>query len=107
MKYSNSDLMRAVVIKVSRAVPKTKEAKLMFAIFEQAAADCVNQGVHYIDQNSAYHYLVNSPMPHLMAIDIDPEWVRRLIKAAGIVLALMDPPERLIKIKQLVLAGNH
>ena len=106
MKYSDFDLMRAVVRKVSYMVPQSKEARLMFAVFEQAAFDCINKGVHYSDQNSGYHYIVNSSMPHLRYINIDPEWVRRLFKDAGIAFVLREPPKKPGPKRKLVGGGG-
>ncbi len=76
---NEKDKARAIVNKVKKQIPSSPEARLMFAVFQSVVIDLFSKAHH----RSAAKYM-RSNMPHLVMIDIDPEWVRRLFKQSGL-----------------------
>ena len=89
--------VRKVIARVQPQFPETPEAKLMYAIFEQALKDLVYRhlvirgSVSAMDckrrenarrlhnQNTAQQY-VKSDMPHAEICDVDSDWIRRVMR---------------------------
>ena len=94
--FTDSEKVKAVEMVVSHQIGESVEARLMYKIFSQALHDAffVEKGkkgkiaTNYseIIRQDAKRYL-RSSMPHLVAIGIEPEWVRRLMKKAGLDIA--------------------
>jgi len=97
--FTDSEKVKAVEKVVSHQIGESVETRLMYEIFSRALHDAffVEKGkkgkkgkiaTNYseIIRQDAKRYL-RSSMPHLVAIGIEPEWVRRLMKKAGLDIA--------------------
>lgn len=76
--------------KMSRSVPDMPEAQLIWAFFERVVDDAiVSTPKESEDRESARRYLAG-PMKHLTMIGMEPSYVRRVFKMAGIDLTDLD-----------------
>ena len=74
---------RAVLAKVAKQVRDNEEARLMFSVFELAMRDAHITPTSREHADTAKQYLA-SEMVHLGLIGIEVEWVRRLMREAGV-----------------------
>ena len=83
IKELNQDraIVKAISKKISSQVDDSPEYKLMFAVFNGALIDMFSM-THTI-RDAACLYL-SGDMPHLTAIGIDPDWVKRLFDKTDI-----------------------
>ena len=86
-----ADNSRKIVRAVKRvvraqAIGECKESapyqKLTLGVFEQALDDAI-AGHANCERSTAIKYL-DGEMPHLVALGIDPEWVKRIIVQIGL-----------------------
>lgn len=79
----------ALIKVVEKQCPKSPCASLHFAIFAQAVQDAFmsGDGTDFRDKASGRRYLAGD-MPHLEQVGIEPDWVKRKIKDAGLDYAL-------------------
>lgn len=75
------DRAKAVIAKIKPQFPAGGEAKLCFAVFEQAVRDLVSKTTSDIDKSSARAYLTGR-MENVSVCGVDVDWVRKVMKDA-------------------------
>jgi hypothetical protein len=80
----------ALIKVVEKQCPKSPCAKLYFAVFAQAVQDAFmsGDGTTSRDKASGRRYLTED-MSHIEQLGIDPDWVKRKIKDAGLPLQII------------------
>jgi hypothetical protein len=92
MKITNKDRARAVYLAIRSHFPKTPYGKLILALTDISLRDLAASpaagwaGIH-IERNrkSAREFFLSDPW-YYDAIDIKPEWIRRVIRMSGLKL---------------------
>lgn len=80
-KRYNHKLLHQVARKIGYQFPGSPGGKLMFAIVRQSIIDLNSKSYH----NGAAHFLAGEMSPALLC-GVDPEWIRLVLKRAGIKL---------------------
>ena len=81
LKSEKTMIARAVVKKLKAQVIDSNEARLMFAVFEQAVMDAISD-VGDTSRGSAARYL-RSDMIHLDLAGVDIDYAARVMKSSG------------------------
>lgn len=93
---STRQLANAAIAKIRTQIKPHPDAELMFGIITQAIIDLHNPQLHSQSKGDKYKrnkqaqiietardYL-SGPMPHAHLLGLDPDWIRRALKTAGI-----------------------
>jgi len=83
--FPESQRARMAARKISYAFPKSPTGRLMFAIISKAIVDAYDHPVPKQDVRTAHRYL-SGEMPHASLCNIDSDWIRLVIRKAGLTI---------------------
>lgn len=93
-EHTRAKVLSAICRKIRLSLDSKPDGceKLMLEVIFLAIREAFSSNgyIPHSDRRSAYLY-IKSDMPHAQAIGIDPDWIRLLIKKAGIELKLHYP----------------
>jgi hypothetical protein len=72
----------AALTVIRRQVRNTPEHRLMFAVFDRAVQDAVSSIPAHQSESAAVY--LEGDMFHAVACDLDPEWVRKVLRTSGV-----------------------